>query len=64
MSVREVVLMVKNGIVDPVSIPEGVTVIVRDYDFLFDDDDIVQTDNDGSKYLEVIFDHTDSAVED
>lgn len=63
MNIGEIVLEVKNGIVDAVSIPEGVTVIVRDYDFLCDDDDIVQTDNDGSKYLEVIFDHTDSIVE-
>lgn len=61
MSVREVVLKVQNGIVDPISIPEGITVIVRDYDVCCDvDDDVLCTDNDDVQYVGIVFDHEDS----
>lgn len=63
MSVPEIILMVKNGIVDAVSIPEGVTVIIRDYDYFPDEDHLTVSDNDGRKYLEILFDHYDSIVE-
>lgn len=59
---KQVVIKVRDGIVDPVTIPQGVEVVIRDYD-LSDtiENELVQTDTNGDNFVEIIFDETEYA---
>ncbi len=46
---------VEGGCVQHVEVPEGVTVIVRDYDAEGCDPDLIEQDEDGNDYIESIW---------
>jgi hypothetical protein len=48
---------VKGGVVQHVEIPEGVKVIIRDYDVDCSEDNQLQQDEDGDKYIESIWEN-------
>ena len=54
----KITLMVKSGMVDVVDCPEGVEIILRDYDYVDCANDFhsVHTDYDGDSYLEYYLD--------
>lgn len=59
---KQVVLRVDGGIVDAITIPQGVEVVVRDYDMVNTiDNELVQTDDTGKEYVEIIFEETEYA---
>lgn len=59
---KQVVLRVDGGIVDAITIPQGVEVVVRDYDMVNTiDNELVQTDDSGKEYVEIIFEETEYA---
>ena len=59
---KQVVLRVDGGIVDAITIPQGVEVVVRDYDMANTiDNELVQTDDTGKEYVEIIFEETEYA---
>lgn len=54
---KQIILRVDGGIVDPIQIPDGIEVIVRDYDMVNTiDNEMVQTDNEGKDFVEIVFD--------
>lgn len=62
---QEIVIKVVEGIVDPISIPENISLTVRDYDIpsLVNDKNLIQTDNDGKEFVEIVFDSSDTRPE-
>ena len=52
---RIVRVTVEGGVIQYVEVPEGVTVIVRDYDAEGCDPDLVEQDDDGNDYIESIW---------
>lgn len=52
---NQIVLKVDGGVVDYVSIPKNTEVIVRDYDTDGIDSDLLQFDEDGIEFVEIIF---------
>lgn len=55
-----VTLKVCGGIVDPISIPEDIMVVVRDYDLIDGvEESLAQTDEDGDNYVEVVWSSSD-----
>lgn len=57
---KQVILKVSGGIVDPVSIPNGVEVIIHDYDMCDTvKNELIHTDKNGEEFVEVIFDETE-----
>jgi len=55
---NKVVLKVEGGIVEPIEISDGIDeVIVRDYDFIPSDipQELIQKDEDGNIYLEIVY---------
>lgn len=59
---KQVVLRVDGGIVDAITIPQGVEVVVRDYDMVNTiDNELVQIDDTGKEYVEIIFEETEYA---
>lgn len=57
MKKKQIILRVDGGIVDPVSIPDGIEVVVRDYDMVNTiDNEMVQTDDEGKDFVEIVFD--------
>lgn len=57
MKKKQIVLRVDGGIVDPISIPDGIEVVVRDYDMVNTiDNEMVQTDDEGKDFVEIVFD--------
>jgi hypothetical protein len=48
---------VKGGVIQWVEVPEGVTVIVHDYDVDGSQDDLLQQDDHGDKFMESIWEH-------
>lgn len=61
-TMKQVVLRVDGGIVDAITIPQGVEVVVRDYDMVNTiDNELVQTDDTGKEYVEIIFEETEYA---
>jgi hypothetical protein len=57
---KHVILKVIGGIVDPVSIPNGIEVIIHDYD-MGDavKNELIHTDKNGEEFVEIIFDETE-----
>lgn len=54
---KQIILRVDGGIVDPVKIPDGIEVIVRDYDMVNTiNNEMVQTDDEGKDFVEIVFD--------
>ena len=51
---QEVILEINKGLVDAVQIPNGIKVVVRDYDVDVYDDNRLDTDEEGKKYIETI----------
>lgn len=59
---KQVILRMDGGIVDPVTIPQGVEVVVRDYDMVNTiDNELVQTDDTGKEFVEIVFEETEYA---
>lgn len=59
---KQVILRMDGGIVDPVTIPQGVEVVVRDYDMVDTiDNELVQTDDTGKEFVEIVFEETEYA---
>lgn len=55
---NKVILKVEGGIVEPIEISDGIDeVIVRDYDFIPSDipQELIQKDEDGNIYLEIVY---------
>ena len=52
---KTVRVMVSGGVVQHVEVPEGVTVIVRDYDVEGVEPDLLQQDEEGNSYIEAIW---------
>ena len=49
------VLILKDGVVDALSIPSGMEIIVRDYDCQTIDPEVLCIDKDGGRYIEIIY---------
>jgi len=61
-TMKQVVLRVDGGIVDAITIPQGVEVVIRDYDMVNTiDNELVQTDDTGKEYVEIVFEETEYA---
>ena len=59
---KQIILKVDGGIVDAITIPQGVEVLVRDYDMVNSiDNELIQNDNTGKEYVEIIFEETEYA---
>ena len=59
---KQVVLRVDGGIVDPISIPQGIEVVIRDYDMTDTvNNELIQSDNSGKEYVEIVFEETEYA---
>ncbi len=59
---QQVILKIDGGIVDPVSIPQGVEVVIRDYDMTDTvTNELIQSDDSGKEYIEIIFEDTEYA---
>jgi len=57
MKKKQIILRVDGGIVDPVSIPDGIEVVVRDYDMVNTiDNEMIHTDDEGKDFVEIVFD--------
>lgn len=56
---KTVVINVSGGIIETVDLPDGVTVVVRDYDDgeTETNTDLIFTDESGDKYVEYVFEH-------
>lgn len=56
-----VTIKVFDGIVDPISIPEDTMIVLRDYDLIDDvEESLAQTDDNGDRYIEVVWNHSDT----
>ena len=54
----QIILKVSGGIVEPFQIPKDTEIVIRDYDIAECSDtpeQVVQVDEDGDKYVEIIF---------
>lgn len=59
---KQVILKVDGGIVDPVTIPQGVEVVVRDYDMANTiENELIHTDDNGKEFVEIVFEETEYA---
>lgn len=57
MKKKQIILRVDGGIVDPISIPDGIEVVVRDYDMVNTiDNEMIHTDDEGKYFVEIVFD--------
>lgn len=57
MKKKQIILRVDGGIVDPISIPDGIEVVVRDYDMVNTiDNEMIHTDDEGKDFVEIVFD--------
>ena len=54
---KTVTITVEGGVVQNVEVPEGVTVVVRDYDVEGIETDVFQQDRGGDNYIEAIWTH-------
>lgn len=50
-------VVVEGGVVQHVEVPEGVTVIVRDYDVDGSEEDQLDQDENGDQYIESTWEH-------
>lgn len=61
-TMKQVILRVDGGIVDPITIPEGIEVVIRDYDMANTiDNELIHTDYTGKEYIEIVFEDTEYA---
>jgi len=59
---KQIILKVEGGIVDPITIPEGIEVAIRDYDMIQTiDNELIQKDEDGNEFVEIIFEENEYA---
>jgi hypothetical protein len=59
---KQIILKVDGGIVDPINIPEGIEVVIRDYDMVQTiDNELIQKDGDGNEFVEIIFEENEYA---
>lgn len=57
---KQVIVKVENGIVDPVNIPNGIELVIRDYDMIDTiDNELIQTDENGKDFIEIVFEETE-----
>lgn len=57
MKKKQIILRVDGGIVDPINIPDGIEVVVRDYDMVNTiDNEMIHTDDEGKDFVEIVFD--------
>ncbi len=54
---KMVKVTVEGGVVQYVEVPEGVTVVVRDYDVDGSEDEGLQQDDNGDKFIEAIWEN-------
>ena len=54
---KTVRVTVEGGVIQWVEVPEGVTVVVQDYDVDGSEDDLLQQDNHGDQYIESTWEH-------
>ena len=55
---KVVVVTVEGGVVQHVECPDGVKVVVRDYDTEGCDTDLVSVDEDGNEYVEAVWEQS------
>lgn len=59
---KQVILKVDGGIVDPITIPQGIEVVIRDYDMVDTvTNELIQSDDSGKEYIEIVFEETEYA---
>ena len=59
---KQVKLRVSGGIVDPITIPEGVEVVIHDYDMTNTiPNELVQKDSSGDEFVEIVFEENEYA---
>lgn len=59
---KQVIIRVDGGIVDAITIPSGTELVVRDYDMVDTiTNELIQTDEDGREFIEIIFEETELA---
>ena len=59
---KQIILKVDGGIVDPINIPEGIEVVIRDYDMVQTiDNELIRKDEDGNEFVEIIFEENEYA---
>ena len=59
---KQVILKVDGGIVDPITIPQGIEVVIRDYDMADKvTNELIQSDDSGKEYIEIVFEETEYA---
>ena len=58
---KVVVLTVEGGVVQNVECPEGVRVVVRDYDCEGSDPDLVLVDEDGNEFVEAVWEQNSTS---
>ena len=59
---KQIILRVDGGIVDPINIPEGIEVVIRDYDMVQTiNNELIQKDEDGNEFVEIIFEENEYA---
>ena len=57
---KQVIVKVENGIVDPVNIPNGIELVIRDYDMIDTvDNELVQNDDHNKEFIEIVFEETE-----
>jgi hypothetical protein len=53
---KQVILKVCDGIVDPINIPDGIEVAIRDYDMANTvANELIHTDQNGDDFIEIVF---------
>ena len=58
--IREVLVIVEHGLVQHVDVPEGVRVVIKDYDINADaEHESIQNDPDGERYTQQVWDYVD-----
>jgi hypothetical protein len=59
---KQIILKVEGGIVDPISIPEGIEVVVRDYDMVDTiSNELIHKDSEGKEFIEIVFEENEYA---
>jgi hypothetical protein len=59
---KQIILKFEGGIVDPINIPEGIEVVIRDYDMVQTiANELIQKDEDGNEFIEIIFEENEYA---
>jgi hypothetical protein len=57
---KQIILKLDGGIIDPVAIPDCIEIVIMDYDMTNSvDNELIQTDNTGKEYVEIVFESTE-----